>query len=269
MADSAEQTKKSNVEPTNDFEEMSPKQRYVRFEDCLSKSTIHSSFRGFDTRNGVQILWHVITLVDDEEAAEDCLVTMVEFQKSCENKYIVAIFDAWRSTDKNSLNLITAVNDTLKEFVTKKCSRLRWRIVKKWCKQILRGLDFLHKSSPVVVHRCCASTHIYVDSGFSGQGAIKCGDLWFSAMLKDDSNLIALSADMVKQFRMENKTSHIPPEALEGGPLTTKGDIFSFGMSVLEVMARDEREPYREFRNDVAQIEHQIRSGFPPAVLSR
>ena len=100
----------------------------------------------------------------------------------------------WSNEEQNSLNIITTYLDSLKEFSLKKCSRLRWRIVKKWCKQILRGLEFLHNSTPVVVHRNLTCSHIYIDGGFGGQGSINLGDLWLSAILDETADPIQVNA---------------------------------------------------------------------------
>ena len=43
---------------------MSPKQRYLRFEEELGKgSSLHNSYRAFDTRNGIQVSWQLLVIM--------------------------------------------------------------------------------------------------------------------------------------------------------------------------------------------------------------
>lgn len=100
-----------------------------------------------------------------------------------------------------------------------KVMTLRWRIVKKWCKQILRALDHLHASKPQIVHRNITCSHIYIDGGV---GATTIGDLWMAAVLADDpANPIGLSEALTRRLGQYSPAS-TAPETLDSQPLTTK-----------------------------------------------
>ena len=55
------------------------------------------------------------------------------------------------------------------------------RAVKHWCRQILRGLNYLHTHDPPVIHRDLKCDNIFVNGN---QGEVKIGDLGLAAMLQ-------------------------------------------------------------------------------------
>lgn len=166
--------------------EISPKQRYLRFNDLISqsKNSIQSSFKAFDTKNGIEVVWHTINLNSLDESEQSRVTKCVNIVKKIQNKYIIEYQSSWFKNENRTLNIITTHLEPLKEFIgtftfistnvtmhqlvstsmityfycfyafhVGKVRTLRWRIVKKWSKQILRGLECLHSSTPKIVHR--------------------------------------------------------------------------------------------------------------------
>ena len=74
---------------------------------------------------------------------------------------------------------------------------------------------------------------------------------------------------MKESLANEEAVAHVAPEVFDGQPLSTKVDIYSFGMCVIEMLARDEKEPYKECNNDKARIQRRIVSGELPLILKR
>lgn len=62
-----------------------------------------------------------------------------------------------------------------------KHKRVNIRAVKHWCRQILRGLLYLHSHDPPVIHRDLKCDNIFVNGN---QGEVKIGDLGLAAILK-------------------------------------------------------------------------------------
>jgi WNK lysine deficient protein kinase len=44
------------------------------------------------------------------------------------------------------------VNGSLKDFINK-VELIRWKVVKRWVRQILRGLHYLHTRDTPIIHR--------------------------------------------------------------------------------------------------------------------
>lgn len=59
--------------------------------------------------------------------------------------------------------------------------RVNIRAVKHWCRQILKGLLYLHSHDPPVIHRDLKCDNIFVNGN---QGEVKIGDLGLAAILK-------------------------------------------------------------------------------------
>lgn len=59
--------------------------------------------------------------------------------------------------------------------------RVNIRAVKHWCRQILRGLLYLHNHKPPVIHRDLKCDNIFVNGN---QGEVKIGDLGLAAILR-------------------------------------------------------------------------------------
>lgn len=55
------------------------------------------------------------------------------------------------------------------------------RAVKQWCKQILKGLLYLHSRSPPIIHRDLKCDNIFINGN---QGEVKIGDLGLAAILR-------------------------------------------------------------------------------------
>ena len=62
-----------------------------------------------------------------------------------------------------------------------KHKRVKIRAVKHWCRQILRGLLYLHSHDPPVIHRDLKCDNIFVNGN---QGEVKIGDLGLAAILR-------------------------------------------------------------------------------------
>jgi Protein kinase domain len=198
--------------------------------------------------------------------------------KKIQNKYIIEYLACWFGKETRTLNIITTHLDTLEDFIGK-VKTLRWRIIKKWAKQILRGLDHLHQQKPEIVHRNVTCSHVYIDGG---SGTTNIGDLWLAAILvEDQDNPIGLSDTMMQQLA-QGSPAYIAPESFDNGMntklLTTKVDIYSFGMCVLEMITRE--EPYYECRETstgttissekiTERIRRKVCSSVLPVSLSR
>jgi len=59
--------------------------------------------------------------------------------------------------------------------------RVNIRAVKHWCRQILKGLLYLHNHDPPVIHRDLKCDNIFVNGN---QGEVKIGDLGLAAILR-------------------------------------------------------------------------------------
>lgn len=103
------------------------------------------------------------------------------------------------------------------------------KVLKSWCRQILKGLSFLHSRSPPIIHRDLKCDNIFITGT---TGSVKIGDLGL-ATLKNQS--FAKSVIGTPEFMAPEMYEEHYDESV---------DVYAFGMCMLE-MATSEY-PYSE-----------------------
>jgi WNK lysine deficient protein kinase len=123
----------------NNYSEISSNQRYIRSNELISQDgNIKYSFKAFDTQNGTEIVWQKVILSSLSEDEQRKITESANYLRAVRNQHILVYLDIWLTEhEPKTLNLITSYLDTLKQFIGK-IGSLRWRIIKKWCKQILQ-----------------------------------------------------------------------------------------------------------------------------------
>ncbi len=113
-----------------------------------------------------------------------------EMLKGMQHPNIVRFFDYWEVNRKDSgiskkyIVLVTELmtSGTLKGYL-RRFRRINRRVLNSWCRQILKGLHFLHSRSPPVIHRDLKCDNIFITGP---TGSVKIGDLGL-ATLKNQS----------------------------------------------------------------------------------
>nr|XP_009762656.1 PREDICTED: serine/threonine-protein kinase CTR1-like [Nicotiana sylvestris]XP_016484613.1 PREDICTED: serine/threonine-protein kinase CTR1-like [Nicotiana tabacum] len=88
---------------------------------------------------------------------------------------------------------------------------------------VARGMNYLHRRNPPIVHRDLKSSNLLVDKSWT----VKVGDFGLSRF-KDATFLTSKSGRGTPQW--------MAPEVLRNEPSTEKSDIFSFGVILWELM---------------------------------
>ena len=139
LKDNDRESLSSTDDPLKGVAEISPNKRYIRFEELLSQENSHriqQSFKAFDTKNGIEVAWHIINLNSLKDSEQSQVIQCVQTVNNIQSKYITEFLGYWVDKTSRTLNIITTAYAKLGEFITGKVITLRWRIVKKWCKQI-------------------------------------------------------------------------------------------------------------------------------------
>ena len=121
---------------------------------------------------------------------------------------------------------------------------IRWNAVKRWCRQILRGLEFLHTKQ--VIHRDIKCDNIFINGT---TGDLRIGDLGLSTKISEDR---AIQNGIITSDRDHGSVNARPPVTTQaltclGTPefmapelyeenYNEKVDIYAFGMCVLEMV---------------------------------
>jgi WNK lysine deficient protein kinase len=148
------------------------------------------------------------------------------------------------------------------------------RAVKQWCKQILKGLLYLHSRSPPIIHRDLKCDNIFINGN---QGEVKIGDLGLAAILRKSHavrcvgtskpshhwNFIALimffttlDLPLLCLCVVKGTPEFMAPEVYDE-EYNELVDVYAFGMCVLEMVTFD--YPYSECTHP-AQIYKKVTS---------
>jgi WNK lysine deficient protein kinase len=235
-----------------DIHETSPNgQRYVKLDVLLGSGAYKDVWRGYDTREGIEVAWNVIKLkripVNDRKRVKNEVLLL----KEIEHKNIIKYHSSWIDREKQCVIFITEImsSGSLKEYLRKN-PMVRWKAVKRWCIQILGGLSFLH--SKQIIHRDIKCDNIFINGS---TGDIRIGDLGLSTRigLRDGLTVQASAGagaggsasasadeDDREAVTAETMTCLGTPEfmapELYDETYDVKVDIYAFGMACLEMV---------------------------------
>ncbi|ESQ42894.1 hypothetical protein EUTSA_v10014189mg [Eutrema salsugineum] len=237
------------------FVEVDPTGRYGRYDELLGSGAVKKVYRAFDQEEGIEVAWNQVKLrcFSDDPAMVERLYSEVRLLKSLKNNNIIALYKVWRDEKNNTLNFITEIctSGNLREY-RKKHRHVSMRALKKWSKQILKGLDYLHTHEPCIIHRDLNCSNVFVNGNI---GQVKIGDLGLAAIV--GKNHLAHSILGTPEF--------MAPELYEEN-YTEMVDIYSYGMCVLELVSLE--IPYSEC-DSVAKIYKRVSNGVKPEALNK
>ncbi|CAO0802029.1 unnamed protein product [Mucor circinelloides] len=226
--------------------EVSPNERYVRLNTLLGKGAYKVVYKAIDREEGYEVAWNTMQAtksIDNKEMEHE-----IGILKSVRHPNIIAFHDAWYQ--KNEFVFVTELmtSGTLREYI-RKLSLPNIKIVKRWSRQILKGLAYLHGYNPSIIHRDIKCDNIFINGA---HGEVKIGDMGTAEM------------KMGKKYTIIGTPEFMAPEMYEEQGYNEKVDIYAFGMCLLEMVTGD--YPYGECKN-AAQIYKKVSSGVKPASL--
>lgn len=237
------------------YVEMDPSGRFGRFRDALGKGAMKTVYKAFDEVLGMEVAWNQVKLNDIFRSPNELqrLYSEVHLLKSLNHDSIIKFYAHWIDCERRTFNFITEMltSGTLRQY-RQKYKRVNVHAVKKWARQILNGLVYLHGYNPPVIHRDLKCDNIFVN-GHLGQ--VKIGDLGLAAILKSSHH--AHSVIGTPEF--------MAPELYEED-YNELVDIYSFGMCMIEMLTTE--YPYSECSNP-AQIYKKVTSGKLPEAIQR
>ncbi|XP_022735844.1 probable serine/threonine-protein kinase WNK3 isoform X1 [Durio zibethinus] len=238
-----------------EFVEIDPTGRYGRYKEVLGRGAFKKVYRAFDELEGIEVAWNQVKVIDLLRNSEDLerLYSEVHLLKTLKHKNIIKFYNSWVDTKNENINFITEIftSGTLRQY-RKKHKHVDLRALKKWSRQILEGLLYLHSHDPPVIHRDLKCDNIFVNGN---QGEVKIGDLGLAAILRQAQS--AHSVIGTPEF--------MAPELYEE-EYNELVDIYAFGMCLLELVTFE--YPYVECAN-AAQIFKKVTSGIKPASLAK
>ncbi|XP_073773128.1 serine/threonine-protein kinase WNK2 isoform X18 [Danio rerio] len=254
-AEQAEAAGKAGSDENEEEAEMkavstSPGGRFLKFDIELGRGSFKTVYKGLDTETWVEVAWCELQDRKLSKAERQRFKEEAEMLKGLQHPNIVRFYDFWESPlkGKKCIVLVTELmtSGTLKTYL-KRFKVMKPKVLRSWCRQILKGLHFLHTRTPPIIHRDLKCDNIFITGP---TGSVKIGDLGL-ATLKRAS--FAKSVIGTPEFMAPEMYEEHYDEAV---------DVYAFGMCMLE-MATSEY-PYSECQN-AAQIYRKVTSGVKPA----
>nr|CCA14558.1 serine/threonine protein kinase putative [Albugo laibachii Nc14] len=235
--------------------EHSPRGRYIRFETKLGSGAYKTVYKAYDTDQGIDVAWNAIGIGLLPNTEKTRIIQEVQLLQKLEHKNIINFYGSWFCKEKNQVVFITEImtSGTLKSYI-KRVQFVKWKIIKRWCLQILEGLHYLHCQNPAVIHRDLKCDNIFINGN---TGDLRIGDLGLSTQLAVHKQSRAQSVLGTPEF--------MAPELYDES-YDEKVDIYAFGMCVLEMVTKE--VPYIECLNP-AQIYKKVTAGIRPRGLRR
>ncbi|XP_016123674.1 serine/threonine-protein kinase WNK2 [Sinocyclocheilus grahami] len=232
----------------------SPGGRFLKFDIELGRGSFKTVYKGLDTETWVEVAWCELQDRKLSKAERQRFKEEAEMLKGLQHPNIVRFYDFWESPlkGKKCIVLVTELmtSGTLKTYL-KRFKVMKPKVLRSWCRQILKGLHFLHTRTPPIIHRDLKCDNIFITGP---TGSVKIGDLGL-ATLKRTS--FAKSVIGTPEFMAPEMYEEHYDEAV---------DVYAFGMCMLEMGTSE--YPYSECQN-AAQIYRKVTSGVKPASFSK
>uniref|UniRef100_A0A8D2N9W2 non-specific serine/threonine protein kinase n=1 Tax=Zonotrichia albicollis TaxID=44394 RepID=A0A8D2N9W2_ZONAL len=233
---------------------ISPDGRFLKFDIEIGRGSFKTVYKGLDTETTVEVAWCELQDRKLSKSERQRFKEEAGMLKGLQHPNIVRFYDSWESTvkGKKCIVLVTELmtSGTLKTYL-KRFKVMKIKVLRSWCRQILKGLQFLHTRTPPIIHRDLKCDNIFITGP---TGSVKIGDLGLATLKRASfaKSVIGTPEFMAPEMYEEKYDESV--------------DVYAFGMCMLE-MATSEY-PYSECQN-AAQIYRRVTSGVKPASFDK
>ncbi|XP_062050597.1 serine/threonine-protein kinase WNK1 isoform X2 [Lepus europaeus] len=258
---SAKEAQEERSQQQDDIEELETKAvgmsndgRFLKFDIEIGRGSFKTVYKGLDTETTVEVAWCELQDRKLTKSERQRFKEEAEMLKGLQHPNIVRFYDSWESTvkGKKCIVLVTELmtSGTLKTYL-KRFKVMKIKVLRSWCRQILKGLQFLHTRTPPIIHRDLKCDNIFITGP---TGSVKIGDLGLATLKRASfaKSVIGTPEFMAPEMYEEKYDESV--------------DVYAFGMCMLE-MATSEY-PYSECQN-AAQIYRRVTSGVKPASFDK
>nr|XP_029117575.1 probable serine/threonine-protein kinase WNK11 isoform X2 [Elaeis guineensis] len=148
------------------FVEVDPTGRYGRYAELLGFGAVKKVYRAFDQEEGIEVAWNQVSLrrFRENRPMMDRLFAEVHLLRELRHDNIIALYRVWTNAEQSTLNFITEVctSGDLREY-RKRHRHVSLKALKKWSRQILVGLDYLHNHDPCIIHRDLNCSNVFIN----------------------------------------------------------------------------------------------------------
>ncbi|CAD8170921.1 unnamed protein product [Paramecium pentaurelia] len=229
--------------------EQDPTGRFCKYNEEIGKGAYKSVFRGYDNQSGCEVAWNVFQLHSVPENERRRARQEISILSSLKHNNIINFIHSWHNKKKKEIIFITEIinGGSLKNYL-RRILRPKLKVIKNWCRQILLGLEYLHKQK--IIHRDLKCENILIDTN---NNELKIGDLGLSIQLQQSftSSVLGTPEFMAPEIYQEH--------------YDTKVDIYAFGMCLLEMVTG--AKPFCECKGGIGQVIKKVMEQQKPQSL--
>lgn len=257
FAPEAEQSSKHSNDKEDDPKQsrMSPDHRFMKLDEEVGRGSFKTVHRGLEIDTGVHVAWCELQDKRWSKTDRKRFKEEAEMLKELQHPNILRFFDYWEEEGPHRQKIIVLITElmtsgTLKTYLGR-FKKLNLKVLKNWCRQILKGLQYLHTRTPPIIHRDLKCDNIFITGT---TGSVKIGDMGLATL---KSNSFAKSVIGTPEFMAPEMYEEHYDEAV---------DVYAFGMCMLEMASSE--YPYKECHNP-GQIYRKVTTGVHPEALDK
>lgn len=231
---------------TDKIVEYSPDKRYGKLNTVLGKGAYKVVWKAIDNEEGIEVAWNCFqaSKTDFLELEHE-----IEILKQVSHPNIINFHETWHNDTEFVFITELMTSGTLREYI-RKIQNPNLKIIKRWSRQILKGLLYLHSHNPPIIHRDIKCDNIFINGA---HGEVKIGDMGTAKM------------KFGKKYTIVGTPEFMAPEMYDEKGYSEKVDVYAFGMCLLEMSTG--QYPYGECKN-AAQIYKKVSQGLKPDCLA-
>lgn len=226
----------SDGEEENQSLETSHNGRWQKTKQQVARDVpgIDAAYLAMDTENGVEVVWNEVCYSNRRAArggghGKERLVKILQKLTEVKHYNIINFVDFWH--DKvNQLDRLVFITEyitsgSLLQFLKMTKKSVNPRIWRRWCRQILSALSYLHEND--IVHGNLSLASIFIQH----DGLIKIGSVSPDAI-----------QEHVKSYLENSELYYVhysAPEYATSSSVKTPVDIYAFGVCALEMLNLD------------------------------
>jgi WNK lysine deficient protein kinase len=134
--------------------EVSPDGRYERFDERLGTGAYKEVWLAYDTETGKEVAWNTVEIRKLPLSEKKRIKLETEILAELTHPHIINFYHVWENPSVEQICFTTEImtSGTLKQYIGR-IKAIKLKVIKKWCRQILNGLDYLHSHTPPIIHR--------------------------------------------------------------------------------------------------------------------
>ncbi|CAK9302578.1 unnamed protein product [Gordionus sp. m RMFG-2023] len=212
--------------------EESPCGRWLKRKEKVQQRDvpgIDAAYLAMDMEEGMEVVWNEVQFSERRnfKDQEEKIKTVFHNLTSLHHPTIVKFHAYWLDFKQESPRIVFITEymaGSFKSFLlttTKNGATIQLKAWKRWCIQILSGLQYLHSCNPPIIHGNLRLGTIFIQHN----GLIKIGSVAPDAIHQN-----------IKTCREHQKDHYfLAPEYSSSEPLSTAVDIYAFGICALEM----------------------------------